>query len=140
MADDAFQMKPFMLKHFARLDACVNKKIFNYLSRARRVIENTFGIAAARFRIFRRPIIAQVETVNLITKAVVALHNFLMVNQRQHGDHSYCPPGFIDHSDENPSGDWRKETEGYTGLIPIGSTGSNLRASNISKNRIELLW
>ena len=57
----------------------LDERIFNYrLSRARRVIENTFGIAATRFRVFRRPIIAPEKKVILITKAVVALHNFLM--------------------------------------------------------------
>jgi len=54
VADDAFQMKPFILKPYAKLDADITKKIFNYrLSRARRIIENCFGIAAARFRVFR---------------------------------------------------------------------------------------
>lgn len=117
-----------MLKPFARLDANVKRKIFNYrLSRARRVIENCFGIAAARFKIFRRPIIAQVETVNLITKAVVALHNFLMITQDKYGECSYCPPGFIDqdNSDGVRSGDWRKEVQGYTGLAPMGLAMSN---------------
>ena len=46
-------------------------------SRPRRVVENTFGICAFRFRIFKRPIIASVDIVISITKAVVTLHNYL---------------------------------------------------------------
>ena len=46
-------------------------------SRPRIVVENTFGICAFRFRIFKRLIIASVDTVISIAKAVVALHNDL---------------------------------------------------------------
>ena len=54
------------------------ERIYNYrLSRARRTIENCFGTATSRFRVFRKPIIAKVDTVIKITKAVVALHNYL---------------------------------------------------------------
>lgn len=59
------------------------------------MIENSFGIVAARFRVFRRPIIAQVETANLITKAVVALHNSLMVTQRRNNEYQYCPKAML---------------------------------------------
>ena len=52
------------------------------LSRARRIIENTFGINAARFRIFCRPILSCLETVENITKACVAPHNYLMANKK----------------------------------------------------------
>lgn len=70
VADDAFQLQIHMLKPYGRLGNDRAMKIFNYrLSRARRIIENTFDIAAARFRIFRRPIIAKVEAVILFTKA-----------------------------------------------------------------------
>ena len=113
VADDAFQMKPFMLKPFARVDADVKNKIFNYrLYHARRVIENCFGMAAARFRIFRKPIIAKVEIVIKITKAVVSLHNYLMISQNKFGDYTYCPTGFADREnyDGTEPGEWRSET------------------------------
>ena len=99
-----------MLKPFAQLGMDL---IFNYhLSRARRIIENSFGIAASRFQIFRCPIIASVETVIVITQAVVALHNFLTKSHRLHGANNYCPPIFADRDDsrERRSGDWRMET------------------------------
>ncbi|XP_057310667.1 uncharacterized protein LOC130648669 [Hydractinia symbiolongicarpus] len=128
VTDYAFQLKPHMLKPFARLASCIKKKIFNYrLLRARRIIEHCFGISEARFRIFRRPIIVQVETVNLITKAVVALHNFLMKSQENHGEYRYCPPGFVDTENgaDSQLEDWRNETNGYTGFLHIGTTRSN---------------
>ena len=85
VADEGFGMKPHMMRPYARgnkLD--ISQVIFNYrLSRARRVIENAFGVLSTRFRIFRRQIIAHVENVNLITKAAIALNNFLL-NKETH--------------------------------------------------------
>lgn len=75
----------------------MQERVFNYrLSRSRRIVENAFGICAARFRIFRRPITSQVKTVVLITKAVVALHNYLMFDRKFYGN-DYCPAIFVDH-------------------------------------------
>ena len=54
-----------------------SQRIFNYrLSRARRIVENAFGIMASRFRVFRRPLLVKTETVDLIVLACTALHNF----------------------------------------------------------------
>ena len=91
VADDAFGLKKHMMKPFPTQNLPIDERIFNYrLSRARRVIENTFGIAATRFRIFRRPIVAKVEKVKVLTKVVVALHNFLM-SRNSANKHRYCP-------------------------------------------------
>ena len=57
---------------------------------ARRIIENTFGILAARWRIFHGPIKAAVETVEAIVKATCILHNYLRLTDNDY----YCPAGF----------------------------------------------
>lgn len=77
VADEAFPLKTYLMRPYARralqytaedtAEEFANKckrKFFNYrLSRARRVIENSFGILAARWRIFRGPIKAKPENV-----------------------------------------------------------------------------
>ena len=70
VGDEEFPLKPYLMKQYARNAMGTEEQITNYrISRARRQVENVFGICASRFRIFRRPIIAEVETVVSITKA-----------------------------------------------------------------------
>lgn len=58
------------------------ERIANYhISRARRIVENAFGIATSRFQVFRRAVTANVNTAIEVTKAVVALRNFLMADR-----------------------------------------------------------
>ena len=49
----------------------------NRLSRARRVIENTFGILVARWRLYCTPIIVSIENAESYVLATLALHNYL---------------------------------------------------------------
>ena len=52
VAYDAFPPKDYILKPYNRNELTLEKRIFNYrLSRARRVVENVFGILANRFRV-----------------------------------------------------------------------------------------
>lgn len=88
VGDEAFPLKTYLLRPYpGKQSAQLPKRIFNYrLSRARRVIENTFGILAAKWRIFRKAIIASDSNAVKIVKAAVILHNWL----RRH-DLDNCP-------------------------------------------------
>lgn len=107
VGDEIFALKPYLLRPYPGKNIVEENAIFNYrLSRARRVIENAFGIMVARWRIFRSPIHAKVETVEKITKAAVCLHNYL----RQTESALYCPTGFVDSYDSSGKilpGHWR---------------------------------
>lgn len=78
LGDDAFALNKHMMKPYTGVYEKGNaKRIFNYrLCRARRVVENAFGIMSSVFRIFRRPILLDTEKVTNITMACVLLHNF----------------------------------------------------------------
>ena len=65
---------------------------FNHISRARRVIENTFGILVARWRLYRTPIVASVESAESYVLATLALHNYL----RPTDNATYTTKGLVD--------------------------------------------
>lgn len=78
IGDDAFPLETTLMKPFSNKTLDESEAIFNYrLSRARRMIENTFGILASKWRIFRAPIKADVDLVDDIISSCVCLHNWL---------------------------------------------------------------
>ena len=84
-------MRPYLGTRSGKLP--IDQAVFNYrLSRASRVIENSFGILVARWRLFRKPIRAKKENITSYILAGVALHNYL----QQTKNASYCPHGFVD--------------------------------------------
>ena len=107
VGDEAFPLKNYLLRPFPGEFLPEPQAIYNYrLSRARQIIEDSFGILAVRWRIFRRPIIAQPGNVVLYTKATIALHNFLSTLEPA----AYCPPGLTDSKDRDGNiitGSWR---------------------------------
>ncbi|KAH8009983.1 hypothetical protein HPB51_023438 [Rhipicephalus microplus] len=71
----------------------------NYrLSRARRLIENAFGIRSSRWRLLRRAFRASETTTENIIRACVVLHNF-MLHESPHARLTYNPPSYVDHED-----------------------------------------
>ena len=126
VGDDIFPLKPWLMKPYPgkNLDQC--QRIYNYrLSRARRTIENAFGILVAKWRIFRRAIRADVALVEKIVQATICLHNYLRLTENA----NYTPAGFVDCEDSSGNiipGDWRSEVnydEG--GLRHLNQIGGN---------------
>ena len=78
IGDDAFALQKWMMKPFSLRSLTKEQRIFNYrLSRARRIVENAFGILAHRFRCLLGTMQQEPETVTSITLACVTLHNLL---------------------------------------------------------------
>lgn len=77
VGDAAFPLKKYLMKPFPTR-ATRREKVFNYrLSRARRIVENAFGILVSRFRIFESCIALKPEKVDVIVLAACSLHNWL---------------------------------------------------------------
>lgn len=94
-------MKPFPGKGLSDNQAVCNYK----LSRCRHTTENTFGILAARWKIFGWPMHVSVTTVNHVVQATVCLHNYLALTHNAH----YIPQGFVhckDQSGDLVTGEW----------------------------------
>ncbi|KAF2886843.1 hypothetical protein ILUMI_19332 [Ignelater luminosus] len=82
LADAAFPLAYNILKPFPFRNITWEQRIFNYrLSRARRVVENAFGILTNRFRIFLTTISLNPDKVRLIVLTCVALHNYLLTRK-----------------------------------------------------------
>jgi hypothetical protein len=110
VGDDAFPLRTNLLKPYSSVNLTLKERVFHYrLSRARRVMENAFGILASRFRVFGRPIEVKVETVDLIVKASCVLHNWLRITSSK----CYFLSGCVDIEDhdigEIVPGSWRNE-------------------------------
>lgn len=96
ISDEAFALREDFLKPYNVKILDQEKRIFNYrLSRARRVVENVFGIMVARFGVLSKKINQIPENIDDTVLACCALHNFL----RKNSSASYTPPDSLDYED-----------------------------------------
>ena len=101
IGDDAFALKKWMMKPFSLKNMTRPQRIFNYrLSRARRIVENAFGILAHRFRCLLTTMQQKPKNVATIALTCVVLHNLLrtkkmreVIVEDQEDDHHNMIPG-----------------------------------------------
>lgn len=79
VADQAFPLSKRIIRLYPGKLLTKGQQIFNYrLSCARSLIENTFGILTAKWKIFRTPInVTDLQVVDKIILSIVCLHNYL---------------------------------------------------------------
>lgn len=132
VADDAFALRKNIMKPFPGALLPPSQRIFSYrLSRARRVIENAFGIMSAKFRVFRSPIHVDAAKTRKITLACCALHNFLITRKSS----AYLTPGTLDRTGkhgEHIAGSWRRE-QSEDSMYPLQNNRSSGYANNDAK-------
>lgn len=138
VADDAFPLKPCIMKpysghqHKGSIERVCNYRIF----RARRIVENVFGISASVFRVFRKPMLLQPEKVEKVTLACICLHNYLRCNLSKN---KYNPAGSFDveHIDSGivEDGAWRKDQQTSQSFFNFQQTArkSSVEAMEIRK-------
>ncbi|XP_033119853.1 uncharacterized protein LOC117119150 [Anneissia japonica] len=79
VGDDAFALRNWLMKPFSHRSQVQREIIYSYrLSRARRVIENAFGILSHRFWCFLTTMQQHPETINLIAMCACVLHNLIL--------------------------------------------------------------
>ncbi len=107
IGDDAFALKTWLMKPYSRRNLAFPKRVFNYrLSRARRVVENAFGILANRWRCLLTTMGLRPQHVQHIVHACVCLHNIMRA--RYPGQQN----ALLDVEDEDHNiipGAWRQE-------------------------------
>ncbi|CAK1586959.1 unnamed protein product [Parnassius mnemosyne] len=96
VADNGFPlhrniMKPFPGEHS---EGSTRRNFNRKLSSVRIVVENTFGVMSARFRVLRKPITLQPNKASKVVMACSLLHNFLRKSCNSRS--IYTPSGYID--------------------------------------------
>jgi len=136
-------MKPYAGRKLNRLpqefddESVIKREINNFRqARARRVVENAFGILTTKWRIFRRLIVTNHETITKIVYAACLLHDFMQMQDFSVPAASrYCPPEYTD--SDTAKGMWRNEGFGDH-LQSTGRIGSNNPSRSAIDNRDQI--
>jgi hypothetical protein len=125
IGDEAFPLGENLMKVYPGQHPKGSKeRIFNYrICRARRVVENVFGLASSVFRVLCKPMLLEPEKARLVVMTIACLHNFL----RRSPDSAavYIPPGTFDYEENGQviEGSWRAMgNDNMAYLFPIRKT------------------
>lgn len=95
IGNDAFSLRTNLLKPYYKTGLNNSEIIFNCLSRARKVVENVFGILVWRFRIISKSIDLKPEITDKVIYTTSSLYNRLCKTNPD----SYIPPQTVDRED-----------------------------------------
>ena len=114
VGDEAFALKPWLMKPYSHQSQENTEKIFSYrLSRARRVVENAFGLMQARLRVFGTTMHQNPTVVKTIIMCGCVLHNLIL-------DRYPFAANEVDREDDQHNmvpGAWRMQANLMEGLI-----------------------
>ena len=124
VADDAFPLRSNIMKPYPGRGLNRERYIFNYrLSRARRVVENAFGILSNRFRLFHTVVALSPAKTELAVLTTCVLHNYLKGDEPEN---MFDREDFTNH--ELLHGQWRENSSEMQGLATQCSNSSSLSA------------
>ena len=131
VGDEAFPLREHLMRPFP--GAALNtdeRRVYNYrLCRARRTVENAYGIMAQRWRVYRGPIGCSVATTKLIVQATCVLHNVLREKEIARGG-----PGAY----SNVRLEERGEVAGLRQVTDVGATHNHpQRAARLRERFVE---
>ena len=138
IGDDAFPLKMYLMKPYRSRNLSVEQLIFNYrLSRARRVVENAFGILSSRFRVISNTMLIYPTNVKKVVLSCFIMHNLLRTQSTTARDY------ILNHVDsenlntgEIHEGSWRSD---QINLTQLETNRSNIRSSTEAMNLRENL-
>lgn len=68
VGDDAFALKPYLMKPYAQQGLDAEKRVYNYMhNRARRILENLFGILANRWRFMHNVMLLHPDVIEVLS-------------------------------------------------------------------------
>ena len=121
VGDEAFPLMENLMRSFPGQHLALDKRIFNYrLSKARLIVENSFGILTAKWRVFKRPLAIAPHRADSVVKAACCLHNFLRYET------SYCNPNDLDEERNGQliPGSWREDVASLQKMSRTGRRSS----------------
>ena len=92
VGDEIFPLTNWLMRPYLGKETLEEESVYNCrYSRARRTIQNAFGIITTRWRILNNPVNASVENIEKYVMAIMVLHNYLRSTENA----TYCPKDFL---------------------------------------------
>ena len=129
VGDDAFPLRTWLMKPYSRRGMIHAERVFNYrTSRARRVVENAFGILAHRWRCLLTTLQLAPDNATAVVQAGITLHNLLRTR------YPGLQPQDVDREDDRGNvipGAWREGAQmtepNHVGGLRVTREGKRVR-------------